>query len=106
MPKIGFTDPLGWWELKDEAAKLGPVNLADVNYHGMPKVAIEDYLRDVFTSAKKNYERVFLSHLTSSTHHDFCIPTDERYRLRRHIPLFKRNRLRRPLSEQNTSDTG
>ncbi|RFU76077.1 sulfatase domain-containing [Trichoderma arundinaceum] len=79
MPKIGFTEPLGWWELKDEAAKLGPVNLTDVNYYGMPEVAIEDYLRDVFTSAKKNNERVFLSHLTSSTHHDFGMPEDEEY---------------------------
>lgn len=79
MPKIGFTDPLGWWELKDEAAKLGPVNLADVNYYGMPEAAIEDYLRDIFASAKKNNERVFLSHLTSSTHHDFGIPADEKY---------------------------
>ncbi|KAM0251467.1 hypothetical protein ACHAQJ_008176 [Trichoderma viride] len=79
MPKIGFADPLGWWELKDEAAKLGPVDLPDVNYYGMPEVAVEDYLRDVFTSAKKNNERVFLSHLTSSTHHDFGIPKDEEY---------------------------
>ncbi|KAL7782931.1 alkaline-phosphatase-like protein [Trichoderma ceciliae] len=79
MPKIGFVDPLGWWELKDEAAKLGPVNLTDVNYYGMPEVAIEDYLRDIFVSAKKNNERIFLSHLTSSTHHNFGIPEDEKY---------------------------
>ncbi|KAL6691424.1 alkaline-phosphatase-like protein [Trichoderma pleuroticola] len=62
-----------------EAAKLGPVDLTDVNYYGMPEVAVEDYLRDVLASAKTNNERVFLSHLTSSTHHDFGIPTDEDY---------------------------
>jgi hypothetical protein len=79
MPKIGFADPLGWWELKDEAAKLGPVDLPDVNYYGMAEAAVEDYLRDAFASAKKNNERVFLSHMTSSTHHDFGIPEDEKY---------------------------
>lgn len=79
MPKIGFTDPLGSRELKDEAAKLGPVDLPDINYYGMPERAIEDYLRDTFASAKKNDERVFLSHLTSSTHHDFGLPEDEKY---------------------------
>ncbi|KAK1244284.1 hypothetical protein MKX08_002422 [Trichoderma sp. CBMAI-0020] len=79
MPKIGFTDPLGWWELKDEAARLGPVDLPDINYYGMPEQAVEDYLRDTFASAKKNNERVFLSHLTSSTHHDFGLPEDEKY---------------------------
>lgn len=79
MPKIGFTDPLGSSELRDEAAKLGPVDLPDINYYGMPERAIEDYLRDTFASAKKNNERVFLSHLTSSTHHDFGLPEDEKY---------------------------
>ncbi|PTB42696.1 uncharacterized protein TrAFT101_008214 [Trichoderma asperellum] len=77
MPKIGFTHPLGSFELKDKAAKLGPVDLPDINYYGMPERAIEDYLRDAFASAKKNNERVFLSHLTSSTHHDFGLPKDE-----------------------------
>ncbi|KAL7918668.1 alkaline-phosphatase-like protein [Trichoderma austrokoningii] len=79
MPQIGFTDPLGWWELKDEAAKFGPVDLPDINYYGMPECAVEDYLRDTFASAKKNNERVFLSHLTSSTHHEFGLPEDEEY---------------------------
>ncbi|EHK42246.1 hypothetical protein TRIATDRAFT_77440 [Trichoderma atroviride IMI 206040] len=79
MPKMGFTDPLGWWELKDEAARLGPVDLPDINYYGMSERAVEDYLRDTFASAKKNNERVFLSHLTSSTHHDFGLPEDEKY---------------------------
>lgn len=79
MPKMGFTNPLGSWELKDEAARLGPVNLPDINYYGMPERAVEGYLRDAFASAKKNNERVFLSHLTSSTHHAFGLPEDEKY---------------------------
>lgn len=79
MPKMGFTDPLGSSELRDEAARLGPVDLPDINYYGMPERAVEDYFRDAFASVKKNNERVFLSHLTSSTHHDFGLPEDEKY---------------------------
>lgn len=79
MPKMGFADPLGSFELRNETARLGPVDLPDINYYGMPERAVEDYFRDAFASAKKNNERVFLSHLTSSTHHDFGLPKDEKY---------------------------
>ncbi|POR39026.1 Lipoteichoic acid synthase-like YvgJ [Tolypocladium paradoxum] len=59
--------------------KFGPVNLTDVNYYGMPEVAVEDYIRDAFTMAKETNERVFLTHITSTTHHAFGIPEEEKY---------------------------
>lgn len=65
--------------LKSGAAKFGKTNMSDINYYGMPEVAIKDYIRDAFVSAKKNNERVFLSHLTSTTHHPFSMPKDEKY---------------------------
>ncbi|ODA77199.1 hypothetical protein RJ55_06826 [Drechmeria coniospora] len=66
MPQIGFQ----------------PDTVIDVNYYGMPEMAIQDYLRDAFASAQKNNERVFVSHLTSTTHHAFGMPAEEKY-----IPL-------------------
>ncbi|OAQ77864.1 sulfatase domain-containingprotein [Purpureocillium lilacinum] len=80
MPRLGYTDEnlMDWWYLKG-TPKFGPVNISDVNYYGMPEVAIEDYIRDAFDEAKKNNERVFLSHLTSTTHHAFGIPEEEKY---------------------------
>ncbi|KAM0720106.1 hypothetical protein Q7P37_004242 [Cladosporium fusiforme] len=79
MPKLGFADEdiIGGEFLKEEGHKFAPKNLSDVNYYGMPEVAIEDYLRDAFATAKENDERLFLSHLTSTSHHDFSIPEDE-----------------------------
>lgn len=79
MPKLGFPQEniIGGEYLKEEGHKFAPKNLSDVNYYGMPEVAIEDYLRDAFATAKKNDERLFLSHLTSTSHHDFSIPKDE-----------------------------
>lgn len=65
--------------LQSESAKFGKSTLQDVNYFSIPEVALEDYIRDAFQSAQENNERVFLTHLTSTTHHAFGIPAEEHY---------------------------
>ncbi|KAM3504147.1 hypothetical protein MY11210_008461 [Beauveria gryllotalpidicola] len=65
--------------LKGEAPKFGYVDLPDINYYGMAEVAIEDYIRDAFANAKRDKERVLLTHITSTTHHPFEIPREEKY---------------------------
>lgn len=64
---------------KDHVPKHGVSDLPDVNYFSIPETPLEDYLRDVFVSAKKKSERVFLTHLTSTSHHPFGLPEDETY---------------------------
>jgi hypothetical protein len=54
-------------------------DLPDVNYFGIPESPLEDYIRDAFVSAKEKNERVFLTHLTSTTHHPFGLPQSETY---------------------------
>ncbi|PHH70641.1 hypothetical protein CDD82_7002 [Ophiocordyceps australis] len=65
--------------LKSDAAKLGKVDIPDINYYGMPEVAVKEYIRDAFATAKRDNERVFLTHLTSTTHHPFAMPQGEKY---------------------------
>lgn len=65
--------------LQSEDAKFGKSTLDDVNYFSIPEVALEDYIKDAFQSAKEKDERVFLTHLTSTTHHEFGIPAEEHY---------------------------
>ncbi|EFQ30776.1 sulfatase [Colletotrichum graminicola] len=81
LPKMGFpVDSLiGSEYLRSPAAKFGRVNLKDVNYFGMQETPLEDYMRDQFETAKKTNERVYISHLTSTTHHPYGIPADEKY---------------------------
>lgn len=81
MPVLGYPNDtfLQGEYLKSDNAKFGKVELEDVNYYGMPEVAIEQYVRDSFQSAKKNDERLFLTHLTSTAHHPFGIPNEEQY---------------------------
>lgn len=65
--------------LQSESARHGKSNLADVNYFSIPEISLEEYIKDAFRSAKENDERVFLTHLTSTTHHAFGIPSSENY---------------------------
>ena len=90
MPVLGYADErfISSEYLHSDDAKFGKSEIEDINYYGMPEAAIEDYLRDAFVSAKKNNERVFLSHLTSTAHHPFGLPKDEEY-----VPLSKEGEL-------------
>jgi hypothetical protein len=63
--------------LNSDRAKLGNVSVPDINYFGMPEVVLEEYIRDAFATAKLDNERVFLTHVTSTTHHPFDIPLDD-----------------------------
>ncbi|KAF4594401.1 sulfatase domain protein [Ophiocordyceps camponoti-floridani] len=65
--------------LRSNRAKFGPSKVMDNNYFSMPEVTLEEYVRDAFSSARRNKERVFLSHLTSTTHHDWKLPANETY---------------------------
>jgi hypothetical protein len=80
MPTLGFPkERIIGAEYLREAHEFDPATLADVNYFGMPEEAVQAYLRDAFTQAKRDNERVFLSHLTSTTHHAFGIPESTEY---------------------------
>lgn len=65
--------------LRSPSAKFGQVNLPNVNYFGMVEEPLLDYVKDAFSSAKEKNERVFMTHLTSTTHHPYNLPADETY---------------------------
>ncbi|RDA86514.1 hypothetical protein CP532_1996 [Ophiocordyceps camponoti-leonardi (nom. inval.)] len=65
--------------LRSSAAKFGRTNVSDINYFGLPEIVLDDYIRDAFSEARRNKERLFLTHLTSTTHHDFKLPVGETY---------------------------
>ncbi|RCI13621.1 hypothetical protein L249_5576 [Ophiocordyceps polyrhachis-furcata BCC 54312] len=65
--------------LRSSAAKFGRTNVSDINYFGLPETVLDDYVRDAFAEARRNKERLFLTHLTSTTHHDFKLPVGETY---------------------------
>lgn len=65
--------------LHSDKAAFGNITVEDVRYDGMPEPAIEDYFRDAFRTSRENDTRLFLTHLTSSTHFPYGLPGDEVY---------------------------
>lgn len=65
--------------LHSDKAAFGNVTIEDIRYDGMPEVAIEDYFRDAFRTSRNNNTRLFLTHLTSSTHFPYGLPETEKY---------------------------
>lgn len=76
FPKSGLIDKE--YLIKD-TAKFGKVELEDVNYFGFEETPLEDYIRDEFRKADKDDGRVFLTHVTSTSHHPYNMPKNETY---------------------------
>lgn len=64
--------------LRSNKAKFGKVNLPNINAFAIEETPLQDYIRDAFQVAKKDNERLFLTHLTSTSHHDFHMPQREK----------------------------
>ncbi|PHH86326.1 hypothetical protein CDD83_10412 [Cordyceps sp. RAO-2017] len=81
MGKLGFLadDFITKESLRIGSPKFDRVTVPDINYFGMPETTLENHIRDAFSSAQQNKERVFLTHLTSTTHHAFGLPEGEKY---------------------------
>ncbi|KAM5355022.1 hypothetical protein ACJ41O_001668 [Fusarium nematophilum] len=70
--------------LRSPDARHGAVTLPNINTFAFEEDPLEEYFRDVFISAKEKDERVFLTHITSTSHHAFKMPEREKY-----IPMAK-----------------
>ncbi|KAI8665282.1 hypothetical protein LRP88_04205 [Fusarium phalaenopsidis] len=81
MAAMGFPKEhtIGREYLRSPAAKHGPVTLPNINEFAFEEDPLEDYIRDIFVDAGKTNDRVFLTHLTSTSHHRFHLPATEKY---------------------------
>ncbi|KAH7195792.1 alkaline-phosphatase-like protein [Fusarium oxysporum] len=81
MEATGFPEEhlIGLEWLRSENATHGPVTLPRINGFAFEEDPLEDYFRDVFVQAKEKEERVFLSHITSTSHHAYKLPEGEEY---------------------------
>ena len=48
----------------------------EINYFGFAETELKPYVRDLFEEAANNKTRMFLSHVTSTTHHPWNTPDD------------------------------
>jgi arylsulfatase A-like enzyme len=53
-----------------------PPKSKDISHFDLPERELKPYLHDAFEDAERKQERLFLTHLTSSTHHPWALPKD------------------------------
>lgn len=75
-PHLGFRDKQTKETIIDPKAKHYPVTSDEVNYYGYPEIELREYIRDAIDDAERDHQRLFLTHLTSTTHHPWGVPGD------------------------------
>lgn len=75
-PLLGYQDVLTREELEKPTARHFPVKSKEVNYYGYPDTELKDYISDAIDDAERNHTRLFLTHLTGTTHHPWGMPND------------------------------
>lgn len=81
MAKMGFPaeNTIDREYLRSPTATHGAVTLPNINEFAFEEDPLEDYIRDIFAEANDTNGRVFLTHLTSTSHHRFYMPKKEKY---------------------------
>jgi hypothetical protein len=73
---LGFKDKKTKETIERPSAKHYPVKSEEVNYYGYAETELLDYIRDAIDDAERDHQRLFLTHLTSTTHHPWGIPNN------------------------------
>lgn len=88
MDSMGFNQSIARSFLMNSTSAHFPPVEPEANYFGYPETELKPYIRDMFTDAEKEGNRLFLTHLTSTTHHPWSVPEsfgiDENYLSRLH----------------------
>lgn len=72
--RMGFEESIAKGTLDDPDSKYYPPRSAEINYFGYAEEELEPYLKDIIFAAAENKTRLFLSHMTSTTHHPWNVP--------------------------------
>ncbi|EED16452.1 conserved hypothetical protein [Talaromyces stipitatus ATCC 10500] len=80
--QLGFDQNIVKETIEDPSATHYPPKTKVLNYFGYSEDEIESYMKDLVFEAAENKTRLFLSHLTLTTHHPWAYPStfkDENY---------------------------
>ncbi|MCJ1362983.1 hypothetical protein MMC16_002089 [Acarospora aff. strigata] len=80
IPTLGYKEAVTRETLVDPKATHFPPKSKDINYYGLPDTELKPYLHDAIETAEKNQERLFITHLTGTTHHPWGLPKDVPYK--------------------------
>ncbi|PVH90882.1 alkaline phosphatase-like protein [Periconia macrospinosa] len=75
IKQMGFDILIDADTLRNETAKHYPPKSPVLNYFGYAEPELKPYLKDIINDAVQSQKRLFLSHLTSTTHHPWDVPS-------------------------------
>jgi hypothetical protein len=75
MEKVGFEQFVDREALRNESSEFS-VKGPELNYFGYSERELKPFIRKAIADAGQKGERLFLSHLTSSTHHPWATPEE------------------------------
>lgn len=73
-PVLGYNDKVTKETMEASGAKHPP-QTETINYYGYADTELREYFRDAIDDAERDHQRLFLTHLTGTTHHDWGLPT-------------------------------
>ena len=73
-PIMGYDDIIDKEFLDGPRSKSNLSKSDEVNYYGYADTVLADYLREAIDDAERDHRRLFLTHLTGTTHHPWGIP--------------------------------
>ncbi|KAI9825760.1 MAG: hypothetical protein M1819_000478 [Sarea resinae] len=73
--KVGFAESVARAQIRASKSKHYPPTEAEAHYFGYPETQAKPYMRDIIVKARDSGRRLFLSHMTSSTHHPWVLPS-------------------------------
>lgn len=75
-PYLGYKDIITQESIDEAGGKYMPEETEMMKHYGYPDRSLKDYVRDAISDAETNHNRLFLSHLTGSTHNPWFKPGD------------------------------
>ncbi|KAL8993915.1 MAG: hypothetical protein Q9169_005989 [Polycauliona sp. 2 TL-2023] len=73
-PKMGFKDVISKETLEDPKKWKHPPTTKPVLLYGYPDEELRESFHDAIVDAEKNHRRIFLTHLTGTTHEPWTLP--------------------------------
>ncbi|PGG95678.1 hypothetical protein AJ80_09924 [Polytolypa hystricis UAMH7299] len=73
---MSFDETIVRDNLDDKESKYYPPSEPELNYFGYSEHQIKPYIRDLIADAVEKKQRLFLSHMTSTTHHPWKVPEE------------------------------
>jgi hypothetical protein len=73
-PALGFENITTKQNISNPKAGHYSPKSKEINYYGYADTELREHLRDAFEAAERDEERLFITHLTGTTHHPWAIP--------------------------------